>query len=254
MKMRTHYIQLMAVIILAFSCDKKASGEDDSGSSTDKVVKGKVTDTQGRPIKGATILIDNTLIYNSYLTGSTGDDGTYRIKLFTGSWQAYAEMNVTYQGKTYKIDLHPDNAQGFGGDGAIRNFQWKLTGDKSVPLTGDYGGTIILDKQFGSSIYDSENIEFTLTPTGPLIDGSTGQVIKMKHGQPSTNNYGKLVDIPIGYYTMTAVYQSSTGNIPIKLRDKEHNRTGAFASSIQLYFEPTTSYGYDMANVEYTEN
>jgi len=251
--MRIHFNLLIAIILLVSSCDKKSS-EEGGESSTDKVVKGKVTDTQGRPIKGVSILIDNTLIYNSYLTGATGDDGTYQIKLLTGSWQAYAEMNVTYNGKTYKIDLHPDNAQGFGGDGAIRNFQWKLTGNKPTPLAGDYGGTVIVDKHIGSNIYDSENIEFTLTPTGALIDGSTGQVLKMKHGQPSTETYGKLADIPIGRYTVTAVYQSSTGNIPIKLRDKEHNRNGAFASSIQLYFEPTTSYGYDMANLEYTEN
>ncbi len=251
--MRTSFIQLVAVAVLASSCDKKSS-EEGGGSTTDKVVKGKVTDTQGRPIKGVTVLIDNTLIYNSYLTGATGDDGTYQIKLLIGSWQAYAEMNVAYNGKTYKIDLHPDNAQGFGGDGAIRNFQWKLTGTKPAPLTGDYGGTVIVDKYIGSSIYDSENIEFTLKPTGALIDGSTGQVLKMKHGQPSTNNYGKLVDIPIGRYTVTAVYQSSTGNIPIKLRDKDHNRNGAFATSVQLDFEPTTNYGFDMANLEYSEN
>lgn len=253
MKMSTLFIQLLAVIVLTSSCDKKSS-EAEGGTTTANVVKGKVTDTQGRPLKGVTILIDNTLIYNSYLTGTTADDGTYQIKLLHGSWQAYAEMNVNYNGKTYKIDLCPDNAQGFGGDGAIRNFQWKLTGRKSAPLAGNYGGTIMVDKYIGSAIYDSENIEFTLVPAGPLIDGSTGQTIKMKHGQPSTDNYGKLVDIPIGRYTVTAVYPSSTGNIPINLRDKEHNRTGSFAASVQLNFDPTTSNGNNMAFLEYNEH
>lgn len=252
MKMSALFFKCLAVILLTSSC-KKDPKEEDSGTPTANVVKGKVTDTQGRPLKGVTILIDNTLLYNSYLEGTTKDDGTYQIKLFNSAWQAYAEMNVEYNGKTYKIDLHPDNPAGFSGEGAIRNFQWKLSGKKPAPLTGHYGGTVIVDKYLYSEIYDPENIEFTLTPVGALIDGSTGQVIKMKHGQPSTDTYGKLVDIPIGLYTVTAVYTSATGNNPVKLRDKEHNRTGAFATSLQLYFEPTTSSGHNMAILEYNE-
>lgn len=250
--MNALFFKLLAVMLLTSSC-KKDPKEEDNGTPTAGVVKGKVTDTQGRPIKDVTILIDNTLLYNSYLQGATGNDGTYQIKLYNSTWQAYAEMNVEYNGKTYKVDLHPDNSQGFSGEGAIRNFQWKLAGKKPAPLTGHYGGTIITDKYIMSEIYDSENIEFTLTPVGNRIDGSAGQVIKMKHGQPATDNYGKLVDIPIGRYTMTAVYPSATGNITLKLRDKEHNRTGPFTTSLQLDFEPTTSTGNNMAIIEYNE-
>lgn len=255
--MNALFFKCLAVILLSSSCKKDPKeegpgGGNDPGTVTKGYVKGKVTDTQGRPVKGVSIIIDNTLIPNSNLVGITGDDGTYSIQLRNFTWQAYAEKNVTYNGQTYKIHYHPDNNDGFNQEGAIRNFQWKLKGERPDQL-GYYGGTIMIDKHVLSEVYDSENIEFTLTPAGPLIDGSTGQVIKMRHGQPTTPTYGKLVDIPIGTYTMTASYKGAGSNVAIKLRDKGHFPSGPFTSSITLTIDANTSYGNNMAFVDYTE-
>jgi hypothetical protein len=250
MKKRNVLTYLALCVFIALSCSKTKDGSNNEPQNG--YVKGKVVDSKGTALKDVTILIDNTIIYNSYLSAVTAADGSYQIKLVNGAWIAYAEMNVPYNGKTYKVNLHPDNAAGFGIEGAVRNFSWKLTGQKPTPLTGHYGGTIIIDKYVQSSIYDSENIEFTLTPVGKLIDGSDGQVITTKHGQPSTDTYGKLVDIPIGRYAITAVYTSSTGNVPLKLRNKLNTSTG-FTNSLQVDFEPTSSVGNNMAVLEYYE-
>ncbi len=240
---------LLALAVL-FSCSEKETS--DPGSITKGYVKGKVVDSKGAPLKNVQLLIDHTLLYNSYLSGATGDDGTYAIELTSnGGWMAYAELDVLYNGKTYNLDMHPENTTGFGKEGAIRNFTWKLTGEK--PGAGHYGGTIILDKAISSSIYDSENIEFTLTPVGNLIDGSTGSVLKLHHGEPGTDTYGKLQDVAIGRYNVTALYKSTAGDVPVKLRNKLIN-SSAFNTTLQLDFAPSSPVGDNMAVIEYLES
>jgi hypothetical protein len=247
MKMNVLLIKLMTLVFLAASCKKNSSENSDEPSKN--LVKGKVTNTRGEPLKGVSILIDNTMFYNTYLSGTTKDDGTYQITLTNGAWQAYAKLNATYNGKNYALDLHPDNPEGFSQEGAVRNFQWKLTGKKPTPLTGNYGATIILDKAISSSIFDSENIEFTLTPSGKLIDGTDGVVLKLKHGLPTTDTYGKLVDIPIGRYVITAKY----GNTIIKLRNKL-DPASTLSNSLVLDIQPETPIGNNMAVLEYRES
>src|SRR3546814_8576762 len=77
---------------------------------------GKVVDTQGNPIAGAKILLDGTVFHNSYIHGSTGEDGNYRIKAQPGAWMAYASFKKPYNGQTYSLDLHPDNSDSFSDD------------------------------------------------------------------------------------------------------------------------------------------
>lgn len=232
-------------ILISLSC-KKPSNE---GSSEDSgYVSGTVTDTQGNPLSGVKILIDNTLLYNTNIQSSTDANGKYRVKLTTGSWMAYAILNKNYNGKTYSLYLDSQTPQGFGIEGGIRNFQWKLTGNKKDPLTGTYGGTILLTRGVGSTLFDSENIEFTLTPVGNLIDGSTGQVLKVREDA----TYPRLADIPIGRYRITAEYKSSSWNFPVKLMD-HYNQAGGFVDSIVIDFDPNSLDGPNMASIEYHE-
>src|SRR5690606_33968835 len=131
---------------------------------------------------------------------------------------AHAWLNKDYNGKTYKLYLHPDQTSGFTDEGSVVNFTWKIKGKKSQPLVNYYGGIILIDKIPGSTLYDSENIEFTLVPQGTLIDGSQGETIKIRHGQPGADEYGRLVDIPIGRYKISAVHLPE--NKPLKLRNQ----------------------------------
>ncbi len=236
---------LLALIGISLSCNK---GSEEIASEETGYVKGRITDTQGKPLKDVQILIDNTIIYNSYLQSTSDANGNYRIKLTNGAWMAYAIMSKTFNGKTYNLYLDPETDSGFGIEGGIRNFQWKLSGSKRGNLTGTYGGSILLNRAIGSTLFDTENIEFTLTPVGKLIDGSTGEVLVLHEDA----NYPKLADVPIGRYTVTAVYKSAAGDLPLKLRNQYIN--SGFESSVQIDFEPSSPDGDNIASIEYREN
>ena len=68
-----------------------------------------------------------------------------------------------------------------------------------------YGGTVELYRDLNADgLWDDENVELTLTPAGPLIDGSAGKVLKI---QAKKGQYGIIKDIPMGRYKITAVYK-----------------------------------------------
>lgn len=241
-------ILLAAGLFLSLcACKKSEGGPDDNSDGQKGFLTGTVKDSKGNPMQGITVLADNTLYYNSYRSGVTDANGKYRISLPNGTYAAYAEFEKEFNGKLYKIKLHPDNANPFSQEGAVVNFEWKLTGRIPGGNGLRSGGTIMVDSDFGSEILDRENIEFTLTPQGTLIDGSEGNVIKMNPGQPQTDEYGRLVDIPIGRYKITAVYNNQT------IRLRKGNSGNAFTNEVTIDFEPSTIWGDNMAFVDYKE-
>lgn len=230
---------LLAGGIIAIAPLTACHKNDDNSTNTGDekgYVTGIVTDTKGQPISGAAIVIDNTLIYNSNLLTTSDANGKYKVKLSGAfTWVATATMNKSYNGKTYQYDLHPEKDEAFTSDGGVRNFTWKITGSKPGS-TGYYGAMIQLQSAFGSSIM-AEDVEFILTPSGPLIDGSTGQTLTLKSGAPRTSNYYKLADIPLGRYSMKAKYNGQF----LKLLNTITNDKG---TEIVINFEPQTSDGY----------
>ena len=84
--------------------------------------------------------------------------------------------------------------------GVERNFQWQLTG-KIGNYETFFGARI--DLWNDSSFLDTTKaVELTLTPTGPLIDGSEGSVIV---AEIPLGDGDMLLDIPLGLYTLRAV-------------------------------------------------
>jgi len=253
MKNTLLFTTLLTLLFFPASCSKKDNDNPQTGdpdTPTSGYVKGKVVDTKGQPIRGASIIIDNTLLTNSYLTGTTNDKGEYSIKLYASTWQAYAEMNVTYNGQTYKIDLHPDNTEGFSQQGAVRNFQWKLTGKKPLPLQGYYDATITIQETPASLLFDRENIEWTFTPVGPLIDGSQGQTIVTKCGAPFTDDYGKI-RVPIGRYNVSAKHLPTGTQLKL---GKTSSISEPLATTIQIDIIPYDGdLGPNSAFIKYTE-
>ncbi|RYZ88622.1 MAG: carboxypeptidase regulatory-like domain-containing protein, partial [Proteobacteria bacterium] len=239
--------RILALLVL-LSCSKKG-GENGNDTPEKGFATGKVTNTDGTPFAGVKIVVDNTMIYNSYVATTSDAKGLYKVKLpSVGTFLATAYIEKTYNGKKYKLDFHPDNIDEFSIDGAVRNFSYKLTGERPDGL-GYYGGTINIDKDIMSEIYDSENIEFTLVPVGTLIDGSTGATLKLKHGAPSTETYGKLVDVPIGRYNVTAEYIS--GGIRKALQLKNRVSDGPYTNKLQIDFEPEIIWGFNIAAIGY---
>ncbi|MET0463925.1 MAG: carboxypeptidase-like regulatory domain-containing protein [Chitinophagaceae bacterium] len=238
------------LFILLLSCSKK-----DKGSGADAPQKGyasgKITKADGSPWAGVEVIVENTLFYNTYVSAVSDEKGMYKVKLpSSGTYHATVDAGMNYNAKKYTIRLHPDNDDPFGTDGAVRNFTFKLTGAYPDGL-GYYGGTVIVDKDVMSELYDTENVELTLVPVGKLIDGSQGQTLKLRPGQPRTDNYGKLVDVPIGRYNISAVYISGSTRRPLKLQNRVSD--GPFQPTLQVDFEPSIIWGNNIAAIGYKE-
>jgi hypothetical protein len=241
----------LLTIMLLIGCKDAGTGPENGAEIG--YVSGRVVDTQGKPIRGAEVVIDNTMIYNSSLVVSTDANGNYKVKLpKVGTFAASASIKRQFNGKVYTLSLHPDNDEILSVDGGVRNFEWKLTGAMGSQMQGHYGGSVSVNKYILSGIYDSENIEFTLVPKGTLIDGSTGKTLIMKHGKPHTLDYGYLRDIPLGRYQITAKYKGNGQSLPLKIGGQfdEYNE---FQTSYQLDFEPETIWGDNLAIIQYSE-
>jgi hypothetical protein len=205
-------VGLMLMLALSLAACETATGGPDPPPNPNPglepyLAKGRVVDPQGHPLAGVKIIVDNTVFYNSAVTGTTDAQGSYEIRVGDGSWRVYAEMRREYNGRTYKIDLAPDTFDAFAGmDGAVRNFTWKLTGKKPEPLVGYFGGSILV---FGDELYDVENVELTLTPVGPLIDGSAGETVIRWPNGPDVSPPSEAEDIPLGRYEVSAAHLPS---------------------------------------------
>jgi hypothetical protein len=168
------------------------------------VVSGRVTDTRGQPIAGAKVVINNALWYNRNIVLRSGTDGTYRFTLPpTDAWYVRGTTDVTYHGRTYTVELKPDYAGAFAGvDGHVVNLQWAMTGEVPRDFGGGgfYGGEVQMDAGIG--VFDVDGVVMTLTPVGPLLDGSVGQVISRT--VVGTTGFYRLTDVPMGRYAVRA--------------------------------------------------
>jgi len=212
------------------SCEDKGGGGTDgganppgggggSGTVQPGVVKGRVVDTRGQPLEGAVVY--TALAHDKRVPGWTRTDaqGNYQMsKLALDSpYMIFAWLGVDYRGKKFCLRIAPETSADYNTylirDGAVRNFRWKLQGrieDSDYAPDDDgawFGGTIRLFPEFEDGDHNS-TLELTMTPIGPLIDGSTGAVLsKTVDLQKSTY----VLDIPAGAYKITATRVKSDG-------------------------------------------
>jgi|SRR5919202_4334091 hypothetical protein len=212
----TRHTLLLLIGLAALTACQTNSLNPDSPSTTNSApasqngyLVGKVTDSQGNPLPRATVFVDHTVFSGDGPEVKTAADGTYQVQMtdIAGEWIAKSYLLKQYNDRIYKLWLDPENDAPFtANEKPVRNFQWKLTGhmpDLSLDLY--YGGTIELYRDLNADgLFDSENVELTLTPVGPLIDGSTGKALKI---QAKRGSYGIIKDVPIGRYKVMAVYK-----------------------------------------------
>ena len=198
------------------SSDENKDTQGQSGYLT-----GKVLNPNGMPLSKATIYIENTVIKNRGAETTTSANGSYKIAMVAGlgQWVARGFILKEYNNRVYKILLDPENADSFTQEEKpVRNFRWKLQGrlpDLSLNLY--YGGSAELLKDPNEEgLQDTENIEFTFQPDGPIIDGSQGKTLKLKGGVAGSNNRNRLNDIPIGRYKVSAVYLPTGKALKVK--------------------------------------
>lgn len=233
---------LLAILAISSTAAYAQAGE--KGYAT-----GRIADGKGNPLAGVEVTVENTLIGNHTSAGAVTDNqGNYKIKLSNiGSFHASAYLKKSANGVNYLLPLHPNNNAPFGNEGAVRHFQWKLSGPKPGAMEGFYGATMEISNEPGYYI-DEEKIEFTLTPVGALIDGSQGATLKLKPGMPQTPTYGMVVNIPLGKYSVSAVYKNG-GATPLLLKKRDSDQ--AYGASTIVTFEQRLTGGTPLAGISY---
>lgn len=230
---------LLIFSIINCSCGKSLiENGSDSGYAT-----GKVIDTKGNPLAGVEVAIENTLLgNNASANGVTDNNGLYKIKLSNvGSFHASAYFTKEFNGKQYRLELNCSSNDAFGNEGAVRNFQWKLTGSKPITLDGFYGATLELYNEPGYYV-NEDDIILTLTPIGALIDGSIGSTIIKS---PVVASYAFVYDIPLGRYKVSATYNGA----PLRLKKLDSSET--YSTTTTVDFEQIISSGTPFARLSY---
>lgn len=190
-------------------------------------VTGTVFDTLGRPLAGAGVLITGTTYVQGQRTSFdtvTGADGTYAVRVPDGRYGARAWVDVQFNGVTYSRILHPlsgnANSQIDSEVGGTLDFQWLLSGLSAPPgnvASNYYGATIDLTycglpaDAYCASEYAAfpdrpvpggSTVRVTLTPVGPLIDGTEGEELNFQftaRDQDPDYPYGGAPNAPAGF-------------------------------------------------------
>jgi hypothetical protein len=218
-----------------------------SGGLEPYTVTGIVLDTKGQPLEGAIVRL-----YQDFVSGrtevTTGPDGRYKasssVQNASASYKIEAFLEVDYNGQTVCPKLampDPNDYTSFTLDeGTERNFQWQLSGQ-----VGNYenffGGTISIwnSSQFSDT---SKAVELTLTPTGPLLDGSEGSVI-VQEVLPGNMETSSLNDIPVGPYTLeAALIGHDDSRTPINVASI--NQMGSYTPEVAIEWESTDNCGF----------
>lgn len=178
-------------------------------------VTGIVLDTQGRPIEGAKVWIEPALT-TGLVEVRTGADGRYTAtSLIDVPYYAKAWTEVQYNGQDFCLRLGMPNPSDYDSfvpvHGTERNFQWQLTGViEDLKEYDEYFGGMVRVMSKGYYTDSADAIEFTFTPTGPRIDGSTGETIVRELDLQAEAT--DLYDIPVAPYKVTAVLIGNDGS------------------------------------------
>jgi hypothetical protein len=209
------------------------------------VISGTAKTLDGRPIKsfGGSIYGYSSKSGQSQTLSLDGANGKYSTNVGPGQFATRAWTDVDYNGRNYRIDLHP--VDGKGGLtkqdttlGVVKDFVWKLDGYRPGSdarsddrYYGHYGGSINLNPEGHGVTYWSSikkdyqhkpepplpadaTVTLTLTPDGPLIDGSTGKPVVLKLRGADIHGYMDRITrgIPIGRYKATATATLADGS------------------------------------------
>ncbi|WP_460972236.1 carboxypeptidase-like regulatory domain-containing protein [Spirosoma migulaei] len=213
----------MAAIVTQSACTNSTDSAigPDAAIPQEGIVKGRVVDNQGKPVANAEIVASSTDWYNRTSTGYTNASGNYRFQVPTGvaagSYTVSGTITLKYQGKNFKMALYEEDTRVFSAyDGAVRNFVFRLTGKRTaddgendMPL----GATLEVHHQVNNVVW--ENLEITLEPVGPLVDGSTGKKIVTTMPEHSYH----INDIPLGQYKITARDRVTGEKLGVTIKD-----------------------------------
>jgi hypothetical protein len=181
------------------------------------VVEGTVTTTDGRPIPGASIHVSGAAgaAGGEIIKATTDRTGRYRVTVPPGDYAVDGFVDVEHSGRTYReLWLDRVNAtceRATSTQGIARDFVLRLSGAKKCignPDAADpasYNGAYVT--ALSSAFPPDALITVSLTPLGPLADGTTGGILTFaRSGAALRTNSGPidqtavLHDIPLGRY------------------------------------------------------
>ncbi|MBB5208383.1 carboxypeptidase regulatory-like domain-containing protein [Chiayiivirga flava] len=235
-----HLVNLRARVsgaLLFLACAATAPAQSPQPGS----MLGRAVDARGAPLAGVEVIADNTQFYDINAIGVTDAEGRYAVDTRhpPGTWVGSARITRTYNGKRFVLELDPDSVDAFAGNvGAVRNFTWKLSGERRDGL-GTYGMSVIYyfegfeDPQFPGEFLDTDFVELTLTPVGPLVDGSVGAAIVARGER--TPDGPAVRDVPIGRYTITARYLAP--GLPVRPLLLRIRNTGNYVPALTADFD-----------------
>ncbi|MBD2757886.1 carboxypeptidase regulatory-like domain-containing protein [Spirosoma sp. BT704] len=228
---------LLATCLIYLVACSKPTGESispDPNTPQAGYVSGKVVDAQNRPINGAEITINNTGEVVNNLIGYSDANGNYKIKLSTGggpligSYYVRGHVTINYLNYPFKLALFVEDDRAFAPEeGAVKNLKLMVAGPRSnVGDSGWYGGTIEVDNHTRNAHFP--NIEVTLEPVGPLVDGSNGQT------QIARPDWLYSYNIPVGQYKITARDIATNKSLAVK----NYYYDKSYQASTMGVFEP----------------
>lgn len=247
-------VLLICVLVLAGGSPGAAAGQAN-------VVSGTVRTADGRPLAGATIRVSGATGAARGTTVRTTSDrsGNYRVEVPPGDYDVDAFYDLAFDGQTYRelwLDRTNDGCgRQLSQAGIVRHFVLRLSGplrctanfDPNEP-TSYAGGALHVTP---GSLPPTAKVRFTLTPIGPLADGSKGRTLTFERtgtmltrGGGRLGETGWLHDIPLGRYRVSADVTPSGGESrALVLRD---NTGGAAATAIEISFPARKMYPYGM--------
>lgn len=190
---RTRWSVLTLATVAIAACGTTRAAPQPPTAATPWIMSGTVRDTAGRPVPGVEVFADHTAFYNMNVVGRTDALGRYRLVLarHAGTWSAGAYLRLALGGESFEQRLAPNVDVPFdGARGAVRDFTLDAS---TLP-----GGTVNTSVAHSNVELDHASLEFTFTPVGPNILGSTA---------PFTRRFvvGRGVqNVPLGRYRVSA--------------------------------------------------
>lgn len=206
---------LLSALFLT-SCEEKIiTPIEEPVDSRAGTVSGIVQDSQGKPIAGARVRVENDWSYYDLTTDAQGKYTSPTLP--AGGFKVVAWATLPYLGQDYTLRMGMPQATDYDffdpKAGVVRNFKWQISGripDRAAADAGGYFGAALELMNGTGSIWDErmnpgDQVYVTLKPTSPLIDGSTGQVTERYFTIQSGNDTYLLLDIPTGQYEISAI-------------------------------------------------
>lgn len=228
------------------------------------VVSGTVRTSDGRPLAGAVIRVAGSTgaARGTTRKATTDARGEYRLAVPPGHYDVDGFVDVEFEGQTYRelwLDRVGAGCERVMSDrGIVRDFVLRLAGPKRCFNVADpnspdaYHGAQLLAM---ATMPEDATVTFTLTPLGPLADGTTGRTLRFtRSGAALARGGGRLGetaylhDIPLGRYRVTAEVRDGAGRrTPVWLEVGDGG--GPAAASVDVVFPAVRMYPYGVRSV-----